>query len=63
MLINAEWSFASHAALGFGIGLGSSGGKIDFLDTVQYYVNDGDILKLKDNKDRKSTRLNSSHRL
>ena len=50
VLINAEWSFASHAALGFGIGLGSSGGKIDFLDTVQYYVNDGDILKLKDNK-------------
>jgi hypothetical protein len=46
VLVNAEYSFSGNFAIGFGLGLGSCGGKIDFLDTVQYYVNDGDMLKL-----------------
>lgn len=50
VLINAEYSFSGNFAIGFGIGLGSGGGIIDFLDTVQYYVNDGDILQLNDGK-------------
>jgi hypothetical protein len=43
ILINGEYSFASHFAVGFGIGLSSAGGKIDFTpknDTVHYYFND-----------------------
>jgi hypothetical protein len=50
VLINAEYSFSGNFAIGFGVGLGSCGGKIDFLDTVQYYVNDGDVLPLKSGK-------------
>ena len=50
VLINAEFSFIENVALGFGFGLSAAGGKVDFLDTVQYYVNDGDILKVKDGK-------------
>lgn len=50
VLINAEYSFSGNFAIGFGAGIGSCGGKVDFLDTVQYYVNDGDVLPLKDGK-------------
>jgi hypothetical protein len=49
VLINAEYSFSGNFAIGFGIGLGSGGGKINFLDTVGYYVNDGEVIKLDDN--------------
>jgi hypothetical protein len=50
VLVNAEYSFINNVALGFGFGLCSAGGKINFKDTVQYFVNDGDVLPLKDNK-------------
>jgi len=44
ILINGEYSFGSNFAVGFGLGLGSAGGKIDFNgpknDTVHYYYND-----------------------
>jgi hypothetical protein len=50
VLVNAEYSFSGNFAIGFGLGLGSGGGKIDFLDTIQYFVNDGAILALKDGK-------------
>ena len=44
VLINGEYSFGSNFAVGFGLGLGSAGGKIDFNgpknDTVHYYYND-----------------------
>lgn len=49
VLINAEYSFSGNFAVGFGLGLGSHGGKVNFLDTVQYFVNDGEILQLDDN--------------
>ena len=48
VLINAEYSFSGNFAIGFGLGLGSGGGKINFLDSVRYYVNDGEIIPLKD---------------
>lgn len=48
VLINAEYSFSGNFAVGFGIGLGSCGGKINFLDSVHYYVNDGEIISLSD---------------
>ena len=44
ILINGEYSFGSNFAIGFGLGIGSGGGKIDFRgakdDTVHYYFND-----------------------
>lgn len=45
VLLNGEYSFSENFAIGFGIGLGSAGGKIDFTgnskqDTVHYYYND-----------------------
>jgi hypothetical protein len=46
VLINAEYRFGGIFAVGFGIGLGSQGGKINFLDSVHYFVNDGEILTL-----------------
>src|SRR5437016_1775410 len=39
VLINGEYSFSGNFAFGFGIGLGSCGGKINFLDSTHYYVN------------------------
>jgi hypothetical protein len=54
VLLNGEYSFSGNFALGFGIGIGSSGGKIDFTgsskqDTVHYYYNnDNGILTLSD---------------
>jgi hypothetical protein len=44
ILINGEYSFGQNFAVGFGIGIGSAGGKIDFNgpknDTVHYYYSD-----------------------
>lgn len=45
ILLNGEYSFSENFAIGFGIGLGSAGGKINFTgssnnDTVHYYYND-----------------------
>ena len=48
VLINAEYSFSGNFAIGFGLGLGSQGGKINFLDSVNYFVNDVTLLSLKD---------------
>ncbi len=54
VLLNGEYSFSGNFALGFGLGIGSSGGKIDFTgsskqDTVHYYYNDDNgILALGD---------------
>lgn len=48
VLINAEYSFSGNFALGFGIGLGSHGAKINFLDSVNYFVNDGALIELND---------------
>lgn len=54
VLINGEYSFSGNFAIGFGLGLGSAGGKIDFTgsskqDTVHYYSNDDSgILTLDD---------------
>ena len=44
VLINAEYSFSGNFAMGFGIGLGSCGGKINFLDSAHYFVNDDKIV-------------------
>ncbi len=49
VLINAEYSFSGNFALGFGIGLGSGGGKINFKDSVHYFYNDGKIISLINN--------------
>ncbi len=47
VLINAEYSFSGNFAIGFGIGLGSCGGKINFLDdSIYYYFNDGEVIPL-----------------
>ncbi|MBI4947738.1 MAG: outer membrane beta-barrel protein [Bacteroidetes bacterium] len=48
VLVNAEYSFSGNFALGFGIGIGSCGGKIKFIDSTHYYVNDGEIIQVKD---------------
>lgn len=45
VLINGEYSFSGNFAIGFGIGIGSSGGKMDFTgksgkDSALYYFND-----------------------
>ncbi len=54
VLLNGEYSFSGNFAFGFGLGIGSSGGKIDFTgsskqDTVHYYYNnDNGILSLAD---------------
>lgn len=45
VLINAEYSFSGNFAMGFGIGLGSGGGKISVLDSTHYFVNDDEIVK------------------
>ena len=44
VLINGEYSFGSNFAIGFGIGITSAGGKISFLDSVQYSIDDDKIL-------------------
>ena len=46
VLINGEFSFSDNFAIGFGIGLSSSGGKVNFLDSVHYHVYDGEIISL-----------------
>ena len=54
VLINGEYSFSGNFAIGFGLGLSSAGGKIDFTgaskqDTVHYYYNDDNgIMTLAD---------------
>ena len=48
VLINGEYSFSGNFALGFGIGLASSGGKMTFTDTAHYYFSDDAIIMLKD---------------
>jgi hypothetical protein len=54
VLLNGEYSFSGNFAFGFGLGIGSSGGKIDFTgsskqDTVHYYYNnDNGILAIAD---------------
>jgi Outer membrane protein beta-barrel domain len=54
VLINGEYSFSGNFAIGFGLGLGSAGGKVNFTgsstqDTVHYYSNDDKgILTLAD---------------
>jgi len=45
VLINAEYSFSGNFAMGFGIGLGSGGGKINFLDSTHYFVKDDEIVE------------------
>ena len=44
VLLNGEYSFSGNFAIGFGIGIGSTGGKVNFLDSTHYYVYDGDIM-------------------
>lgn len=46
VLLNGEYSFSDNFAIGFGIGLGSGGGRIAFLDTTHYYIFDNEILPL-----------------
>ena len=48
VLINGEYSFSGNFALGFGIGLGSSGGKMTFTDTALYFFSDDEIISTKD---------------
>ncbi|MBI3502839.1 MAG: outer membrane beta-barrel protein [Bacteroidetes bacterium] len=54
VLLNGEYNLSGNFAMGFGIGIGSGGGKIDFTgtskqDTVDYYYNtDKGILLLGD---------------
>src|SRR5438093_186537 len=48
VLLNGEYSFGSNFAIGFGIGIGSAGGKISFLDSVRYSIEDDKILGWKD---------------
>ena len=61
VLINAEYSFSSNFAVGFGIGLSGGGGTIAFQDTAHYYFNDDAIIKLGDTIHNKFThyKLNS----
>ena len=48
-MINAEYSSATgRFALGFGIGIGTLGGKINFLDSVHYYFVDDAIVRPND---------------
>ena len=49
VLINAEYSFGSNFAIGFGIGITSAGGKISFLDSVRYAIADDKVLTWNDN--------------
>ena len=44
VLLNGEYSFSSNFAVGFGVGIASAGGKIGFLDSVRYAVDDDKIL-------------------
>lgn len=44
VLINGEYSFSGNFAVGFGLGLGSAGGKLNFIDSTHYYVYDGEIM-------------------
>lgn len=44
VLINAEYSLSGNFALGFGLGIGSAGGKISFMDSVRYALDDDKIL-------------------
>jgi hypothetical protein len=44
VLINGEWSFSNNFAMGFGLGLGSSGGKIRFIDSTHYFFFDDAIV-------------------
>ena len=48
VLINGEYSFSANFAMGFGIGIASAGGKITFLDSVRYAIDDDKILKWTD---------------
>lgn len=48
VMLNGEYSFSGNFALGFGIGLASSGGKMSFSDTARYYFHDDAIISLKD---------------
>lgn len=54
VLINGEYSFSGNFAIGFGIGLASSGGKMTFSDTARYYFNDDAIISLADTTDLKA---------
>ena len=58
ILINGEYSFGENFAVGFGLGLGSGGGKINFTeakgDSVHYYYSDDNgMLALEDTADLK----------
>jgi uncharacterized membrane protein YciS (DUF1049 family) len=48
VLINGEYSFSGNFAIGFGIGLASSGGKMTFTDTTHYYFSDDALIKVTD---------------
>lgn len=48
VLINGEYSFSGNFAFGFGIGLGSCGGKMTFKDTASYFFNDDAIIAPSD---------------
>lgn len=45
VLINGEYSISGNFAIGFGIGIASSGGKISFLDSISYAVDDDKLLE------------------
>jgi len=44
VLLNGEYSFSGNFAFGFGIGIASAGGKISFLDSTSFAVDDDKIL-------------------
>ena len=44
VLLNGEYSFGSNFAIGFGLGITSAGGKISFLDSVRYGIDDDKVL-------------------
>jgi len=49
VLLNAEYSFSGNFAFGFGIGITSAGGKISFLDSVGYKLDDDKMLAWNSN--------------
>lgn len=44
VLLNGEYSFSGNFAFGFGIGITSAGGKISFLDSASYQIDDDKLL-------------------
>ncbi len=48
VLINGEYSFSGNFAFTFGLGLASSGGKMRFTDTANYFFSDQTIVNIVD---------------